>query len=66
MQNKSKNISFSFNNDPDREASFTAIFREHEYKLYMLVLRLTKSDQYARDIIQEVFLKLWTQWDRIQ
>jgi RNA polymerase sigma-70 factor (ECF subfamily) len=32
----------------------------------MLVLRLTKSDQYAKDIIQEVFLKLWTQWDRIQ
>jgi len=33
--------------------------------LYMLALRLTKSDQYAKDIIQEVFLKLWTQWDRI-
>ena len=31
----------------------------------MLALRLTKSDQYAKDIIQEVFLKLWTQWDRI-
>lgn len=31
----------------------------------MLVLRLTKSDQYAKDIIQEVFLKLWAQWDRI-
>ena len=66
MQDRSKNTSFSSNKDPDREASFTAIFREHEYKLYMLALRLTKSDQYAKDIIQEVFLKLWTQWDRIQ
>jgi RNA polymerase sigma-70 factor (family 1) len=66
LQDRSKNISFSSNKDPDREASFTAIFREHEYKLHMLALRLTKSDQYAKDIIQEVFLKLWAQWDRIR
>ena len=58
-----KKYQFFFNKDPDKEALFTAIFREHEYKLYMLVLRLTKSDQYAKDIIQEVFLKLWAQWD---
>lgn len=44
---------------------FNTIFREHEYKLHTLALRLTKSDQYAKDIVQEVFLKLWERRDRI-
>jgi len=47
------------------EALFTAIFKEHEYKLYTLALKLTKSDQYSKDIIQEVFLKLWTHLDHV-
>ena len=41
------------------EQLFTDIFKEHEYALYTLALRLTKSDQHAKDIIQDVFLKLW-------
>lgn len=41
------------------ELLFTEIFKEHEHVLHLLALRLTKSDQYAKDIIQEVFLKLW-------
>ena len=48
------------------ELLFTDIFKEHEYTLYMLALRLTKSDQHAKDIIQEVFLKLWECRDSIQ
>jgi RNA polymerase sigma-70 factor (family 1) len=44
---------------------FTAIFREQEYKLYTLALRLTKSDQYAKDIVQEVFMKLWEHRERM-
>lgn len=47
------------------EDMFNTIFREHEYKLYTLVLRLTKSDQYAKDIIQEVFMKLWEHRGRV-
>lgn len=46
-------------NDHALESRFSEIFREHEHRLYQLVFRLTKSDQYAKDIIQEVFLKLW-------
>jgi RNA polymerase sigma-70 factor (family 1) len=38
---------------------FTKIFKEHEYVLHTLALRLTKSNLHAKDIIQEVFLKLW-------
>jgi RNA polymerase sigma-70 factor (ECF subfamily) len=41
------------------EMLFADLFKKHEYRLHTLVLKLTKSDQYTRDIIQEVFLKLW-------
>ena len=45
--------------DKELEKKFIAVFNACEYKLYTLVLRLTKSDQYAKDIVQEVFLALW-------
>lgn len=51
--------------DTELEVRFIRIFREHEYKLYTLALRLTKSDLYAKDIIQEVFLSLWDHRDNI-
>lgn len=44
---------------------FSELFRMHEHKLYSLALKLTKSDQLAKDIIQEVFLKLWDQRNRL-
>lgn len=47
------------------EKDFIRIFRQHEYKLHTLALRLTKSDQYAKDIVQDVFLSLWSQQDQI-
>ena len=47
------------NDDKRLETLFTEIFRQHEFRLYTLALQLTKSDQTAKDIIQEVFLKLW-------
>jgi len=53
------NHSAGYNNESPLEARFAGIFREHEQRLYTLAFRLTKSDQHARDIIQEVFLKLW-------
>ncbi|MFT3949354.1 MAG: sigma-70 family RNA polymerase sigma factor [Agriterribacter sp.] len=43
------------------EGYFTNIFKRHEYKLYTLVLSLTKSDEYAKDVVQDVFMKLWLQ-----
>lgn len=41
------------------ELLFAGIFKTYEYRLYSLALKLTKSDLYAKDVIQEVFLKLW-------
>lgn len=49
------------NNEKTQEALFSEIFRQHEHRLHTLALRLTKSDQVAKDIIQDVFLKLWDQ-----
>ncbi|PVD52664.1 hypothetical protein DC498_09120 [Terrimonas sp.] len=43
------------------EVYFMDVFKRHEYRLYTLVLHLTKSDEYAKDVIHEVFMKLWLQ-----
>jgi RNA polymerase sigma-70 factor (family 1) len=45
--------------DHNFEILFADAFRKYESKLYSLALRLTRSDLYAKDIIQDVFLKLW-------
>jgi RNA polymerase sigma-70 factor (family 1) len=45
--------------DQALELLFADLFKRHECRLHTLVLKLTKSDQFARDIIQEVFIKLW-------
>ena len=47
------------------ELRFTDIFKQHEYRLYTLALALTKSDQYAKDIVQDVFMKLWQHRNQI-
>jgi len=47
------------NEEHTLELLFADLFKKHEYRLHTLVLKLTRSNQYARDIIQEVFLKLW-------
>lgn len=65
MPDKLENINFYSPEVPSLEARFNAIFQEQEYKLYTLSLRLTKSDQYAKDIVQEVFLKLWEHRERM-
>jgi RNA polymerase sigma-70 factor (ECF subfamily) len=48
------------------EDLFSQIFRQHEQRLYTLAFHLVKSDETAKDIIQEVFLKLWEQRSNIQ
>jgi RNA polymerase sigma-70 factor (ECF subfamily) len=39
---------------------FNELFREHEHKLYAFALKVLRSDAQAKDIVQDVFLKLWT------
>ena len=56
-----KHVSHRNDHDEERalELLFADLFKKHECRLHTLVLKLTRSNQYARDIIQEVFLKLW-------
>ena len=42
------------------------VFQQHEHKLYTLALCLVKSEQYVKDIIQEVFMKLWEHRHHLQ
>lgn len=47
------------------EQLFNELFREYEHPLYLFAFRMLKSDMAAKDIIQDVFLKLWLIRDRI-
>lgn len=44
---------------------FNELFREHEHKLYAFVVKVLRSDVQAKDIVQEVFLKLWSIRDQL-
>jgi RNA polymerase sigma-70 factor (ECF subfamily) len=43
----------------DQEA-FATLFHGYKHKLYAYVLRLTESEMLAEDIVQDVFMKLWS------
>lgn len=47
-------------NDDVFQQLFNELFREHEQKLYVFVTKVLRSDAQAQDIVQDVFLKLWT------
>ncbi|MDO6431128.1 RNA polymerase sigma-70 factor [Flavitalea sp. BT771] len=47
------------------EQLFNELFREYEHPLYLFAFRMLKSDMAAKDVIQDVFLKLWMIRDRI-
>lgn len=42
-----------------QEQLFQELFREYEHRLYVFIMKILRSDATARDIIQDVFLKLW-------
>lgn len=52
--------------DKAQEILFSDLFRTYEYPLYTLAFRLSKDDAVAKDIIQEVFLALWTMRNQLQ
>jgi RNA polymerase sigma-70 factor (family 1) len=52
-------------NDPShhedvQEQLFRELFREYEHRLYVFIMKILRSDATAKDILQDVFLKLWT------
>jgi RNA polymerase sigma-70 factor (family 1) len=58
MDNNPRHINGPLN-EKAMELLFEELFRKHECRLYNLAQQLTKSEQYAKDVIQEVFIKLW-------
>ncbi|HEY2350506.1 MAG TPA: RNA polymerase sigma-70 factor [Puia sp.] len=58
-------MSFS-NTGDDFECEFARLLKEHEHALRVLAFRVTKCEQIAKDIVQDVFLKLWEHRDRYQ
>lgn len=51
--------------DKAKELLFSDLFKTYEYPLYTLAFRLSKDDAVAKDIIQEVFLDLWTMQEKL-
>lgn len=51
--------------DSRHETYVSELFRTYEYPLYILAFRMSKDAAVAKDIIQEVFLALWSMRDRI-
>lgn len=47
------------NHEDVQEQLFQELFREYEHRLYVFIMKILRSDATARDIIQDVFLKLW-------
>jgi len=42
------------------QAAFTKIFDHYEPRIYPFVLKITRSELSAEEIVQELFIKLWT------
>ncbi len=42
------------------ETAFATLFRHHHRKIYEVALLLTHSETVAEELVQEVFLKVWT------
>jgi RNA polymerase sigma-70 factor (ECF subfamily) len=47
------------------EKAFGSLFHAYRDKLYSFVLRIAGSREIAEDIVQDVFLKIWTLRDRL-
>lgn len=47
------------------EQLFNSLFQEYEGKLFLFVIKVLHSEELARDLVQDVFLKLWTIRDQL-
>lgn len=47
------------------KTAFNSIFHKYQEKLYSYVYSITKSDFATEEILQEIFIKIWTQRETI-
>jgi RNA polymerase sigma-70 factor (family 1) len=64
LQDDCQNLSSGDSKDM-LEQLFSELFREYEHPLYLFAFKLLKSDTAAKDIIQDVFMKLWLIRDQL-
>ncbi|MBS0030731.1 RNA polymerase sigma-70 factor [Chitinophaga sp. 22321] len=55
-------------NDTGRrqQEQFSLLFRQYEHRLYVFACNMVQSELLARDIIQDVFIKLWIKKDDLE
>ncbi|NLR60298.1 RNA polymerase sigma-70 factor [Chitinophaga polysaccharea] len=49
-----------------QQEQFSLLFRQYEHRLYVFACNMVQSELLARDIIQEVFIKLWIKKDDLE
>lgn len=47
------------------EKAFRALYDQYHNKIYSVALKLTKNDVIAQDVVQEIFIKLWLNRDKL-
>jgi len=58
-ETKKEQLLNAFSNEEGLELLFLDLFRSYEQSLYVFSLKMTKDDALSKDIVQEVFIKLW-------
>jgi len=48
------------------EVRFTSLFNTHKHTVYLVAFRYLKSKTEAQEVVQEAFLKLWSQRDSLK
>lgn len=48
------------------ETAYTSIFHQYTPKLYPYILKITKEEQLAKELLQETFLRLWINRDDLK
>jgi RNA polymerase sigma-70 factor, ECF subfamily len=52
--------------DPDAEFTIKKLFNEHFHSLVFISYGIVKDHNQAEDIVQDVFVKVWQNYDRIK
>ena len=61
-----KNIIESLRNESLRAAAFSAIVNEYSQQIYWHIRRMVLSHEDANDLVQNTFIKAWTNIDKFR
>jgi len=61
-----KELLMAFRDEATREQAFTKIIRKYQEKLYWHVRRMVVNHEDANDVLQNVFIKVWSYLDNFR